>query len=113
MTFTPVRAPLAQDEFDVVVTSTGRGAVASVFGEVDMATAPALRSALMGAAGPLTVDLAGMTFIDASGLRVLAGAAGRARREGSEVVLRDPSPQVLRVLELTRLLGAFTIEIGV
>jgi anti-sigma B factor antagonist len=110
MTFTP----LAPDTFDVVVTFAEAGVVASVRGEVDIATAPILRSALMdaGAPSPLTVDLAGVTFIDASGLRVLVGAAGRARRDGGELVLRDPSRGLLRVLGVTGLLGTFTIEKG-
>jgi anti-anti-sigma factor len=105
MTFPPPQAP-----FDVAVTVTDGLVVASVRGELDMATAPVLRSVLMAAGGPSTVDLAGVTFIDASGLRVLVAAANRARGDGGELVLCGASRGVLRVLEITGLLGAFTID---
>jgi anti-sigma B factor antagonist len=105
MTFSPPEAP-----FDVAVTVTDGRVEAAVRGELDIATAPVLRSVLMGVPAPSTVDLAGMTFIDASGLRVLVAAAGRARRDGRELVLRDPSRGMMRVLEITGLLRAFTID---
>jgi anti-anti-sigma factor len=125
MTFAPTRALLEDDmtslsgTFEVVVARTEARTVASVRGEVDVWTAPILRAALTeacalderdGVSAPLTVDLANMTFIDACGLGVLVGAAGRARRAGRELVLRGPSRATLRVLEITRLLEVFTID---
>lgn len=88
-------------------------------GEVDVATAPALRGALGeaemrhlddGVNGPIAVDLSGVTFIDSTGLGVLLGSARRGRRAGHEVVLRNPVPTVLRVLEITGLLRVFRLE---
>jgi anti-sigma B factor antagonist len=105
--------------FDVVVSHTEGRTVASVRGEIDIATAPVLRSALTEAAGGdhlgvggvrLTVDFANVSFIDASGLGVLVGAARRARRDGSELVLRNPSPAMMRLLDITKLVDVFTIE---
>ncbi len=52
-------------------------------GEIDIVTAPAVRDALAGAVRQavtgIIVDLGEVTFLDAAGLGVLAGAARRAR----------------------------------
>ncbi|MEA3076140.1 MAG: anti-sigma factor antagonist [Actinomycetota bacterium] len=104
MTITALPPPMVVDVL---------GTEISVHGEVDIATAPLLRSALAGAVAMgarLTVDLAGVTFMDAAGVGVLAGAATLARRVGGDLVLRDPSRPTLRVLDLTRLLDAMAIE---
>src|SRR5215218_8550850 len=58
--------------------------VLSIEGEIDMATADALRAALEDALAEnpdLVVDLQGVTFLDASGIRVFLGAA--AGRNGT------------------------------
>lgn len=105
-------------ELAVEVAVTDRSTVVSVRGEVDVATAPIVRGALTevearrrGLGTPsVVVDLSGVTFIDACGLGVLVGAARSARGAGHALALRDPSPQVLRLLEMTRLLDVFRVE---
>jgi anti-sigma B factor antagonist len=106
-------------DFAVDVASAEGGTVVKTCGELDVATAPLLREALMKAQsallrrGPdhsLVVDLSGVTFADASALGVLAGAARRARRVGGEVVLRDPTRMTVRLLEITGLLRTFRVE---
>jgi len=60
----------------------------TVAGEVDLATVPRLREQLFAlAAGgrPLIADLDRVSFIDAAGLGVLAGAAGRAAAHGGRL----------------------------
>ena len=83
-------------------------------GEVDLNTAPTLSVAIEVSEKleppRLTVDLAGVTFIDASGLRVLLQAARRARDAGRRFVVGRPSPQVVRLLELTAIRQS--LEIG-
>jgi len=59
-------------------------------GEIDIATAPAIRrfllAAISGGDVHLAVDMSGVTFIDAAGIGVLVAAANRARQaEGSFV----------------------------
>jgi anti-sigma B factor antagonist len=102
-----------------VVVSRDASTALCVAGDIDIATAPLLRTALAQAqaghgldlrGAPLVVDLSAMTFIDASGLRVLARAAERARRGGGQVVLRRPSPMMVRLLRVTGLLGSFEID---
>ncbi|QWZ09406.1 STAS domain-containing protein [Nocardioides panacis] len=77
--------------------------VLAASGEMDTACAGVLRS-LLSAAGPnVVVDLREVTFMDASGLGVLATSGHIARRLGGAVRLVGPSHQVRRVLSLTLL----------
>jgi anti-sigma B factor antagonist len=79
--------------------------VISVFGEVDVASAPALDQALAEAMGSeatsVVLDLAGVTFLDSAGIRVLLSAV-TASRDGDRKlsVRRDYQPPVDRVLAL-------------
>ena len=60
----------------------------TVAGEVDIATVPPLQAQLapLAASGrPLIVNLDRVTFIDASGLGVLARVAGQARAQGASL----------------------------
>jgi anti-sigma B factor antagonist len=51
--------------------------------------------------GNITLDLAGVTFMDSGGLRAVLQACSDLGDRG-EVVLVDPSDQVRRLLETTR-----------
>ena len=68
----------------------------SVVGELDVATAPALREQLYRVidAGPgrVVVDLAEMDFIDSTGLGVLVGALKRVKEMDGTLELRSLSP---------------------
>ena len=76
-------------------------------GEIDIATAPAIRrfllAAISGGDVHLAVDMSGVTFIDAAGIGVLVAAANRARRAGGGLSLLAPSRQVRRVLDVLHL----------
>jgi anti-sigma B factor antagonist len=88
----------------------GDHAVLSLAGELDVATAPELRSAI-GAffehpAAPgatLVIDLAAVTFVDSTTLGVLVGAIRMAEQTTSSVVIRNQAPAIQRVFELTGL----------
>lgn len=83
------------------------GWVVSADGEVDLATSPRLRTALLEAieAHPsVLVDLRAVTFMDSTGIATLLAAAEAARRRGATLVV-DPSRTVRKVLELV---GAHT-----
>jgi|ERR1700722_8357091 anti-sigma B factor antagonist len=78
----------------------------TVAGEVDIATAPLLRKRLAGpvASGkPILVDLNAVSFIDASGLGVLASAASRAAAHGASLHLVCARDQVRRLFIITGL----------
>jgi anti-anti-sigma factor len=49
----------------------------------------------------MVVDLAGVGFIDSSGVRELLNAQRRAQSSGGEILLRSPSAPCLRVLEVS------------
>ncbi len=81
--------------------------VAELTGELDTASAPALREQLLGLLRPgssrLVIDLSQVSFCDASGLAVLVGAGRRATLLGGFVHLAAISPQADQVLESTGL----------
>jgi anti-sigma B factor antagonist len=74
-------------------------------GEIDSYTAPDLADRL-GADPPVeVVDVAGVTFIDSSGLRAIVEAHQARTSAGSRLVLRSPSAAVQRLLEISGLAG--------
>ena len=83
-----------------------------VSGDIDMAGGPLLDAALAHRDDdrPVILDLAGVSFIDSSGLRSLLDAARRAHGRGTDVVLRSIGPEVARLLELTGAGSQFRIE---
>lgn len=90
-----------------------RGRVLKISGELDVATAPDLQSALeglTGTPGDIRLDVSGLEFMDSSGLKVLVFAA-RSLGERGRLVLVHPSPPVARVLELSGLATAPNIEV--
>jgi anti-sigma B factor antagonist len=85
--------------------------IVSVAGELDIATAEQVYSYLSevidGRTAPVTVDLSGLTFCDASGLGVLARAARYARQKGRQLALASARPSLLKIMRITGLDRAF------
>ena len=78
----------------------------SVAGEVDYAAVAGLRERLFALAGtgrPLVADLDMVSFIDAAGLGVLAGAARRAAAHGGSLQVVCTSGRTRRPFRLTGL----------
>lgn len=88
--------------------------VVSPQGEVDVATAPALRDHLARVIerdrGPVVVDLAAVTFIDSTGLGVLIGARTLCDDKGRNLRVVVSEPRILKVFEITGLTELFTIH---
>lgn len=86
----------------------------SVTGEIDAWTCRTLVEAFAAvpATGdsPVELDLAGVSFIDSSGLHVLLELAERVTATGGTVVIRNPAPAVRRLLAITRLESMFGLE---
>ena len=59
------------------------------------------------------VDLAGLEFIDCSGVAALARGRRHARQAGGDLLLAAPQQRVLRVLAITRLVGEFSVHASV
>ena len=62
--------------------------------------------------GTLHLDLAGLSFLDSSGLSVLVSLLKRARRAEGDVVLFNVNERVRALLELTRLHEIFELRAG-
>lgn len=87
--------------------------VVTIGGELDVATAPLLLAHLDSLVADgrirLVLDLAGLEFLDASGVGVLARTLGRVRVRNGWVRLVHASPRVRRVLRITRLTDALPV----
>jgi anti-anti-sigma factor len=86
-----------------------------VVGEVDLATAHLLRDRVLDLLREQTpavvdVDLAGVTFLDCTGISALV-AVRAALRAGGRMRVSHPQPIVRQVLDMTGLLGIFTAAI--
>lgn len=92
----------------------GDGAVLFLSGELDMATAPRLRQAIVGAiadgAGDLVLDLGEVSFCDSVGLGIIVGGLKRARSHGGDLRLRAVPARLAETLALTGIDRAITVE---
>jgi anti-anti-sigma factor len=72
-------------------------------GELDMASAPHLRSTLesIETASLLVLDLQQLRFVDSTGLRVILWARERCRSRGQDFALTPGSTQVQRLLAVS------------
>jgi anti-anti-sigma factor len=95
------------------VRNQGRYTIATISGEIDIASAPGLRERLIGLLQPhasqLVIDLSGVTFCDASGLAVLVGVSRRVGLLGGVLRLAAPTPLLTSLLRLTGLHSRFEI----
>lgn len=78
-----------------------------VGGEIDLATAPALREQLLGLVGEgyehIEVDLDGVDFCDSTGLGVFVGAHRRLRAIDGTLVLTHAQRSVRHLFEVSGL----------
>jgi anti-anti-sigma factor len=106
----PAPEPAQQLELSCLTGADGYQVI-WVNGELDIATAEKAYSYISGVIdgrpAPVTVDLSGLTFCDASGLGVLARIARHARQAGRQLRLTSPRPSLLKLMRLTGLDRAF------
>ena len=85
--------------------------IVSVTGELDIATAEQaylyISDVIDAWPTPVSVDLSGLTFCDASGLGVLARIARHARQAGRQLKLTAARPSLLKIMRITGLDRAF------
>lgn len=102
-------APPDRDEgpyFAVEVEPSGDALRVILRGELDAATAPQLAAALARAASPgrdLALDLGELTFIDSSGLRVIASELQRYEQSHTGFTVVRSSESVRRIFLMTGL----------
>jgi anti-sigma B factor antagonist len=106
----PVQAEPVQLELSCRTGADGQRVI-SVTGELDIATAEQafsyIREVIDGWQTPVSVDLSGLTFCDASGLGVLARIARHARQAGRQLRLTSARPSLLKIMRITGLDGVF------
>ena len=87
--------------------------VLPLVGDVDLASAPALRQQLadMTAEAPsfLVIDMSELDFIDSTGLGVLVGTLRRLRATGGDVRLAAARTGIARVFSVTGLDRVFSL----
>ena len=87
--------------------------VVTVSGEVDLSWSAEIRAAILAgldAKLPVLVELAGVAYIDSSGIASFVEGYQRARKERLQVGLLAVSAAVLAVLKLARLETVFPIH---
>jgi anti-anti-sigma factor len=96
------------------VSAQGKLVCLRLDGEVDASSAHVVEDALSPALDPrcarLVVDLADVTFMDSSGLRVLVVARNALDGRGAEMVIAGVNDQLRRLFEISGLISVFTLE---
>lgn len=84
-----------------------------VNGEVDLSNSAEVRKTILGAlktTPEVKIDLAGVEYIDSSGIAAMVEGLQFANSNGRSFALTNPSAQVRSILELARLDQVFTID---
>jgi len=90
------------DAFMVEVEASS-SAVVRLHGELDLAGVPRLLSALACLDGDVELDCSGVDFIDAAGLGAFVRAHQQCAARGAKLVVVDPSPVVVRLMQMVEL----------
>jgi anti-sigma B factor antagonist len=97
----------------VTVTPDRERAIVSPRGELDLATAPVVEQEVVALCErgftEVCLDLAGVSFFDSSGLRLLMRLEARLAEEGCRFTVEPGDGAALRVLRLTRLDDRFPL----
>jgi anti-anti-sigma factor len=98
------RATSSLSDFSATVARADPEIRVILRGELDRVAAPELTRVLWAVEHdqpePLLLGMAGVTFMDAGGLRVILEAARRAERAGRRLVVTNPTHTVRRLFEL-------------
>jgi anti-sigma B factor antagonist len=100
----------------VTAESDGSTTVLTLAGELDLATADALRARISELLAPsssvrrLVLDLGSLEFLDVTGLGALLEARRKLVELGGTLSLRHPRPMVRRILGLLELDEALQVE---
>ncbi|MEQ8719538.1 MAG: STAS domain-containing protein [Acidimicrobiales bacterium] len=95
------------------ISESGPWTVLHVHGEIDMASAPAVRRAVVDLVGGgirwLVLDLGDVGFVDSTGLGVLVGALKRVTSAAGEMTVVCGRENILELFRMTRLTAVFAI----
>lgn len=87
------------------LTQDGETLAVSLFGELDHYSVAAIREKIDAAlfAHPpkrLLLELSGVEFMDSAGLGLIFGRKNKVQLVGGELVLKDPTPAIRKILQL-------------
>jgi anti-anti-sigma factor len=103
---------VSSDTLAITSSVVGPEARVSLTGELDIHSAPDVTASLADLAQQhvqsVVIDVAGLTFLDSSGLRALLSARNELQTVGAAFSLEGVSGTVERVLDATGLLGLLT-----
>ncbi|WP_435737472.1 STAS domain-containing protein [Cellulosimicrobium sp. PMB13] len=88
------------------------GVVVTMWGEVDAALrdrASEAMSYVLDTRGPVTVDVADVSFIDSSGIAFIIQLYMLGEEDGRPVTLRDPSESMVELLEMIGMGGRIPV----
>ena len=92
--------------------STNGVTIIDLNGEIDLASSPSLRKAMLASltsSDRLAVNMAAVKYIDSSGIASLLEVLKEAKASNKKLVLFGLTDAVHEVLQLTRLTGVFEI----
>lgn len=103
------------ESLSVKTARTGDRQTLIVTGELAMAgvtelTAPAMDALADRGVRSVVVDLAGVTFIDSTGIGALVSLHGTAGDVGAQLILRNPTARILEVLRIIHMDRTFLID---
>jgi len=107
-----MKCEIRQRDDVTVVDLTGRFTLAEVIAlgrGSDLVLGETIRDMCRKGRKKLLLNLAGVTYMDTSGLGQLLGTLTSARRQGVELKLLRPSKQLLELLKLSKLDTVFDI----
>jgi anti-anti-sigma factor len=93
-------------------TQTGGADILTLIGRLDAVTSPKLQEALLEiipTAEKLELDFAGIDYVSSAGLRVLLFGEKNVKSAGKSMNLRNVSPEVMQVFEITGFSSNLTI----
>ena len=101
-------------EFRVAIVHVNGSTTVELVGDVDLAVADELAARLEAvidaSSGNLAVDLAHVSFLDSSGLKVLVSTHRRLCAEGRQLTVRRPCELVYRVFEVSGLAQLLEVQ---
>lgn len=88
------------------------GAELRLEGRLDTTSAPAAQEAFLKVAGgyaKITLDFASLDYVSSAGLRALLAMQKQVNRSGGRLTLKNVSPAVMEVFEMTGFSGILNI----
>jgi len=89
---------VADLDFDLIAAPEPGRIRLTLRGELDLGSAGRLERALRDNAGPVLLDLRGLTFMDSTGVRVLLEASEVAARDGRALAVVPPASGDARLI---------------